>query len=78
LTCLAACFSLSRNEAEFQGMASDYTIGDMVAEFLSACGVTTAFGIASVQNIPMLRRAFGGTIAGPGAVNELTFNQHSA
>ena len=35
-------------------MASDYTVGDMVAEFLSACGVTTAFGIASVHNIPML------------------------
>ena len=35
-------------------MASDYTVGDMVAEFLAACGVTTAFGIASVHNIPML------------------------
>lgn len=35
-------------------MASDYTIGDLVAEFLSACGVTTVFGIASVHNIPML------------------------
>jgi len=35
-------------------MASDYTVGDLVAEFLSACGVTTAFGIASVHNIPML------------------------
>jgi len=33
---------------------SDYTVGDLVAEFLTACGVTTAFGIASVHNIPML------------------------
>src|ERR1700734_3594117 len=35
-------------------MPSDYTIGDLVAEFLSACGITTVFGIASVHNIPML------------------------
>jgi acetolactate synthase I/II/III large subunit len=35
-------------------MANDYTVGDLVAEFLSACGVTTVFGIASVHNIPML------------------------
>jgi acetolactate synthase-1/2/3 large subunit len=35
-------------------MASDYTVGDLVAEFLIHCGVTTAFGIASVHNIPML------------------------
>src|SRR6202789_493436 len=35
-------------------MTSDYTVGDLVAEFLTACGVTTAFGIASVHNIPML------------------------
>jgi acetolactate synthase-1/2/3 large subunit len=35
-------------------MASDYTVGDLVAEFLTACGVTTVFGIASVHNIPML------------------------
>jgi acetolactate synthase I/II/III large subunit len=35
-------------------MASDYTVGDLVAEFLTACGVSTAFGIASVHNIPML------------------------
>ena len=35
-------------------MASEYTVGDLVAEFLTACGVTTAFGIASVHNIPML------------------------
>ncbi len=35
-------------------MSSDYTVGDLVAEFLSACGVTTVFGIASVHNIPML------------------------
>ena len=35
-------------------MPGDYTVGDLVAEFLTACGVTTAFGIASVHNIPML------------------------
>jgi acetolactate synthase-1/2/3 large subunit len=35
-------------------MATDYTVGDLVAEFLSACGVQTVFGIASVHNIPML------------------------
>jgi acetolactate synthase-1/2/3 large subunit len=35
-------------------VSSDYTVGDLVAEFLSACGVTTAFGIASIHNIPML------------------------
>jgi thiamine pyrophosphate-dependent acetolactate synthase large subunit-like protein len=54
LTRVIACFSLSRNDAEYQAMAIDYTVGDMVAEFLSACGVTTAFGIAAVHNIPML------------------------
>ena len=37
-------------------MASDYTVGDLVAEFLTQCGVTTAFGIASVHNIPILGR----------------------
>ena len=31
-----------------------YTVGDLVAEFLPAVGVTTAFGIVSVHNIPML------------------------
>jgi acetolactate synthase I/II/III large subunit len=35
-------------------VANDYTVGDLVAEFLSGCGVTTVFGIASVHNIPML------------------------
>jgi acetolactate synthase-1/2/3 large subunit len=33
---------------------STYTVGDLVAEFLSRIGVTTAFGIVSVHNIPML------------------------
>ena len=33
---------------------ADYTVGDLVAEFLAACGVETVFGIASVHNIPML------------------------
>ncbi len=31
-----------------------YTVGDLVAEFLAAAGVTTAFGIVSVHNIPVL------------------------
>lgn len=31
-----------------------YTVADMVAEFLARIGVTTAFGIVSVHNIPML------------------------
>ncbi len=31
-----------------------YNVGDLVAEFLAACGVTTVFGIVSVHNIPML------------------------
>lgn len=32
----------------------DYTVGDLVAEFLARCGVEVAFGIVSVHNIPML------------------------
>jgi acetolactate synthase-1/2/3 large subunit len=35
-------------------MASDYNVGDLVAEFLTACNVDTVFGIVSVHNIPML------------------------
>ena len=31
-----------------------YTVGDLVAEFLAAAGVTTAFGIVSVHNVPIL------------------------
>ena len=31
-----------------------YRVCDLVAEFLAACGVTTAFGIVSVHNIPIL------------------------
>jgi acetolactate synthase-1/2/3 large subunit len=31
-----------------------YTVGDLVAEFLAAAGVETAFGIVSVHNIPVL------------------------
>lgn len=31
-----------------------YTVADMVAEFLARVGVTTAFGIVSVHNVPML------------------------
>lgn len=33
---------------------SDYTVADLVADFLQAIGVRTAFGIVSVHNIPML------------------------
>lgn len=31
-----------------------YTVGDLVADFLSRIGVTTCFGIVSVHNVPML------------------------
>ncbi len=31
-----------------------YLVGDLVAEFVAACGVKSAFGIISVHNIPML------------------------
>ena len=41
-------------KGDIHRMPTDYTVGDLVAEFLSACGVTTVFGIASVHNIPML------------------------
>lgn len=33
---------------------SDYNVGDLVAEFLQAVGIDTAFGVISVHNIPML------------------------
>jgi acetolactate synthase-1/2/3 large subunit len=33
---------------------SQYTVSDLIAEFLIQCGVDTAFGIVSVHNIPML------------------------
>ncbi|KAA2213186.1 thiamine pyrophosphate-binding protein [Teichococcus oryzae] len=35
-------------------MSDAYTVSDLIAEFLDACGVSTAFGIVSVHNIPML------------------------
>jgi acetolactate synthase-1/2/3 large subunit len=35
-------------------MSDSYTVSDLIAEFLEACGVSTAFGIVSVHNIPML------------------------
>ena len=35
-------------------MAEDILVGDLVAEFLQAAGVNTAFGVVSVHNIPML------------------------
>lgn len=33
---------------------SDYTVADLVAEFLDRIGVSTSFGIISVHNIPMM------------------------
>ena len=35
-------------------MSDHYIVGDLVAEFLQTVGVTTAFGLVSVHNIPML------------------------
>jgi acetolactate synthase I/II/III large subunit len=35
-------------------MPSTYTVSDLVAEWLSHCGITVGFGIASVHNIPLL------------------------
>jgi acetolactate synthase-1/2/3 large subunit len=35
-------------------MSGQYTVADLVADFLQRCGVNTAFGIVSVHNIPML------------------------
>ena len=35
-------------------MNENYTVGDLVAEFLARVGVTTCFGIVSVHNVPML------------------------
>lgn len=33
---------------------TDYTVSDLVAEFLAKCSVDTAFGVVSVHNVPML------------------------
>lgn len=38
--------------------ASDPTVGDLVAGFLERCGVTAAFGVISIHNMPILD-AFG-------------------
>ena len=35
-------------------MSSDYNAGDLIAEFLAQIGVSTAFGIVSVHDIPIL------------------------
>jgi len=35
-------------------MTEKITVGDIVAEFLQAIGVTTAFGVVSIHNTPML------------------------
>lgn len=35
-------------------MKSDYNVGDLAAEILEAAGISTAFGVVSVHNIPLL------------------------
>lgn len=35
-------------------MSSEYNVGDLVADFLAQCDVSTAFGVISVHNIPIL------------------------
>lgn len=35
-------------------MADNYTVADLVAEFIAAVGVSTVFGVGSVHNLPML------------------------
>ena len=35
-------------------MSESYTVGDLVAEFLQHCGVTAAFGVVSIHNMPIL------------------------
>ena len=35
-------------------MSDRATVGDLVAAFLERCGVTTAFGVISIHNMPML------------------------
>lgn len=35
-------------------MSSEYSVSDLIAEFLAKCDVTTAFGVVSVHNIPIL------------------------
>ena len=41
-------------EQKGQQMSESFTVGDLVAEFLQQCGVTTAYGVISIHNIPML------------------------
>jgi len=43
-------------------MASDYTVGDLVAEFFTACGVTTGSGIGlGAQHSPCSTRSAAAT-----------------
>jgi acetolactate synthase-1/2/3 large subunit len=35
-------------------MSTEYTVSDLIADFLVQCDVDTAFGVVSVHNIPML------------------------
>jgi acetolactate synthase-1/2/3 large subunit len=35
-------------------VSSDYSVGDLVAEFIERCNVDTVFGIVSIHNLPML------------------------
>jgi hypothetical protein len=39
-----------------------YTVGDLVAEFLIAAGLTTAYGILSVHNWPVNEPAIAGVV----------------
>lgn len=34
--------------------AQNPTVGNVVARFLEHCGVTTAFGVISIHNMPVL------------------------
>lgn len=35
-------------------MENEYTVSDLIAEFLGRCEVDTAFGVVSIHNVPML------------------------
>ena len=48
----ASLDSISNQESS--EMNDEITVGDIVAEFLQAIGVTTAFGVVSVHNTPIL------------------------
>ena len=35
-------------------MSTEYSVSDLIADFLTQCEVDTVFGVVSVHNIPML------------------------